>query len=337
MEIHNLSACYFPTRVLLVDDKPTYLKNLESILDPDLATYESYSDQHKVLSYLVKDYRPSHFIEQIVSHTEELQLHHRNIDVDINAIHQQIYNPDRFAEISVLAIDYSMPGLTGSQICEKIKGSLIQKLMLTGEADDKLAIDLLNRKTIDQFISKANTSFTDVVNETIQKLQKDYFIKLTQIIVDSLVYSKEHHLSCIQDSEYIELFNKFYNGNHCAEYYLLDGSGSFLFLSIKGKPSYFVVRSEEDMQTAEELVQLSDHSSPKALKSLKAREKLLFLPSENNQVKDSSDWEKALYPATKLNTQSGTFYYSYIKEPTAFNLDQSKIVSFETYLEEHSQ
>ena len=336
MDIHSISAYYFPTRVLLVDDKPTYLKNLESILDLEAATYESYSDQHKVLSYLVKDYQPSHFIDQVVSHTEEQQLHHRNIDVDISAIHRQIYNPDRFAEISVLAIDYSMPGLTGSEVCERIKSSPIQKLMLTGEADDKLAINLLNRKTIDQFISKANASFTDVVNQTIQQLQSDYFKKITQIITDSLIYSTEHHLSCIQDPEYLKLFNTLFSSAQNAEYYLLDGSGSFLFLSFRGKPSYFIIRSEEDMQTAEELIQLSDQSSAEGLAEIKKRKKLLFLASENVQPKTAADWEKALYPATKLSTASGNFYYSYITDPNAFNLDLSKIVSFEHYLNERS-
>ncbi len=336
MEIHSISACYFPTRILLVDDKLNYLKNLERILEPDLALYESYTDQHKVLSYLVKDYRPSYFIEHVVAHTEDQQLHHRNIDVDINAIYQQIYNPDRFAEISVLAIDYSMPGITGSEICEKIKGSPIQKLMLTGEADDKLAITLLNRKIVDQFISKANTSFTEVVNSTIQQLQKDYFSKLTQLITNSLIFSKEHHVSCIQDPEYIKLFNELYAKSKGAEYYLLDGSGSFLFLSLQGKPSYFIVRSEEDMQTAEELIQLSDHPAKDGANAIKDRKKLLFLASENAQPNSTEDWNKALYPATRLDAASGTFYYSYINEPSAFNIDRSKIVSFEQYLDEHA-
>ncbi len=331
MKSRSLSACYFPTRVFLVDDKQAYLQSLRNILAPEAAAYEFYNDQHKALSYL-KEYRPSHFIDKAISHPEEARLNHRNIDVNIKAIHQEIYNPLRFSEISVLAIDYSMPGLTGREICEKLKTSPIKKVMLTGEADDKLAIELLNHSIIDQFVSKATPEFEHVVNDTIRQLQKEYFLEQTQVVIESLMHSKEHQALCLQDPEFFDLFQKLFLESHGAEYYLLDDSGSYFFLSYVGRPSYLVVRTEEDMQTAEELIQYSDHPSESALSAIKSRNKLLFLRSDD-MTTEAIDWDSMLYPAKKLNTSSGSYYYSYIKEPHAFHLEGPKIVSFKSYLE----
>ena len=86
------------------------------------------------------------------------------------------------------------------------------------------------------------------------------------------------------------------------------------------------------MQTAEELVKYSDRPDPAVLKALEQREKLIFWKS-NEATGDTSNWESLLYPATKLDTAIGTYYYSYITQPSAFDLDTSKIVSYKAYLE----
>jgi len=325
---HRISACFFPTRVLFVDDVPAYLKNLVQILDQDTACYEIYSDPVKVLGYLSKDYKPTPLVDRIVVHSEGLRQNQRSIEVNIDAIHQEVYNADRFLEISVLAIDYSMPGLTGSEVCERLKGSPFKKMMLTSEADSKLAIDLLNRKVVDQFIHKRNPDFTQRVNQAIKKLQKEYFANLTQLIINSLIYSKDS-LKCFQENEYLDLFNTLQKESESVEHYLLDNSGSFLFISFQGTPSYFVIRSEGDMKLAEDRIQASANPSIPALEAIRRREKLLFLRSEKAE---SPSWELSTYPAKKLLTPSGVYYYSYIKEPSAFDLDISRIVSFKEHL-----
>ncbi len=78
----------------------------------------------------------------------------RIIDLDIPAIHREIYNSKRFLENTVLVIDYAMPVMHGMEVCKELSHLPIKKLMLTGEADDKLAVQAFNQKLINKFIRK---------------------------------------------------------------------------------------------------------------------------------------------------------------------------------------
>ena len=70
-----------------------------------------------------------------------------------------IYNKERFGETSVVVVDFAMPQMNGEEFCRKLgqlKGNSVKIIMLTGEADEEMAVRLFNAGVIDKFLRKGN-------------------------------------------------------------------------------------------------------------------------------------------------------------------------------------
>ncbi len=338
MEKFRISACFYPTTVLFIDDNRHFLNSLQLSLDESSIVPRLYSDPLTALQFFEEDYQPSPFIERCLLHPEEEQMDHRIIDIDINAIRKEIFNPLRFNEISVIVIDYAMPGLNGLDLSLLIreKDPSIQILMLTGEADYDMAITAFNEGSIDKFLRKDNTDFVLQLNAAIYELQQRYFSELSEIIINNLTMGKKHSISSwLANPAFNSLFQKIYRENHAVEYYLTDAYGSFLFLDFNGNPSWLAVKDEEGMKTAHEIASYSDSPFPKdMLDVMNSREKLLYV-YEGGFCADPELARKWLYPANLIHGSAGaTFYYAYISNPRAYDFPGNNIVSYKTYLDQ---
>ena len=136
MNQKQITCCYFPTTILFVDDKLSFLKSLMLSLDKKLA-YQLFNNPTQTLDFLHNNYKPGTFTDNWLStlknSDENNKTTHSLIDIDVFSIHKEIYNPDRFQEIAVVVVDYAMPDMDGLEFCQHLKDSQIKKLMLTGQ------------------------------------------------------------------------------------------------------------------------------------------------------------------------------------------------------------
>src|SRR5262249_9946622 len=146
-----------PTTVGFVDDNLKFLKKRLFSLDEKQLVPELINDSLKASQFL-QEQPEKGLILELLSETESenRSTPYTNIDGPLAAVHQKIYDPNRFSEISVVVIDYAMPGLNGLQICTQLRtnNSRFKILMLTGEADEKLAVEAFNTRLIDKFMRK---------------------------------------------------------------------------------------------------------------------------------------------------------------------------------------
>lgn len=336
MEKFKISACFYPTTVLFVDDNPNFLDMIKLHLDRRFIIPRFYHDPLEALQFFEEDYDPSPFIERCVLHPEEEQFDHRLIDIDINNIRNEAFNSLRFNEISVVVIDHTMPTLNGLDLCLLIreKDPRLPILMLTGEADQNVAVQAFNEGSIDRFIRKDTPEFTTQLNKTVYELQQRYFSDLSQVIFDSLAEGKRQKLvkSCLDNPEFLGVFQRIYQENQVVEYYLTDAYGSFLFLDVNGQPSWLAVKDEEGMTGAYEVALYSDTPFPdELLETMRLRKKLLYL-YEGGLCADPKLARKWLYPANKIQSANVTYYYAYIKDPKTYDINLKKIISYQSYL-----
>jgi len=333
MDIQWISAYFCPTKILFVDDDQSYIGLLTPQLDIEFPLYELYDDPAEAFKYLNENYKPYDFLEHIVLAPEGKKINRKRFDIDIQKIFMAIYNPARFSDISVLVTDLNMPNHTGEELCKKLQGKLkSKKLMITSESQEKLAIELLNRRIIDQFIQKAlsgieQSAFIQSLSEAIQELRQDYFYDQSEMIITRVLTEDDASPAPLRDPEFIEIFNQILSKNKLCEYYLIDSSGSFLFLSSDGKPSYLLVRTKDNIQTASELIEDADFKVPGVLESIQKKEKILYWNKEEDFPKNEQDLLAKLYPAQKAEN----FYYCYVDDQDILQLDQSKIVSFNQF------
>lgn len=77
---------------------------------------------------------------------------------------------DRYALTQVCVVDYSMPGMDGLQALSELVDWPGQRVLLTGQADEQIAVDAFNRGLIEQFIPKQTPDIPRRLIEILQRL-----------------------------------------------------------------------------------------------------------------------------------------------------------------------
>jgi len=326
-----LSCCYFPTRIVLLDDDEHFLKSIGLKLGREI-DYLAYSNPSEALRFL-NEHRPDPFTNRCLLRPEELTRDHRNIDIDVRAIRQEIYNPKRFEEIYVLVVDYAMPGMNGLELCKQLNDRSLKVILLTGEADTTIATQAFNKGIIHKYIRKDEENFAKLLSDAIHELQRQRFEELSEIIIDSLTNNSEYPPSCLDDPVFVQFFNDLIKKHHVAEYYLLDASGSFLFLNKQGSVSWLAVKDEDAMNADVFDAEICDEKvDDKIIDSLKTREKVLFLYSDEDFRQFPTQWRAYMHPAKQLSGRS-IYYYSYIENSNIYHIDVKRMLSYSNYLD----
>ena len=329
----KIACCYFPSTVLFIDDSKRFLNSITFELD-DTIPFQLFNRPTHALQFLKNEYKTALF-EKIkktscFNSQEYTDPTQQPITVNIADILNEIYNPKRFNEISVVVVDYAMPGMNGLEFCEKISDMPIKKILLTGEADHDLAVQAFNDGLIDRFIRKDEFNVNTNFNEILHSLQNVYFNQLSATMIANLASNTQ---CCLQDNAYLNLFSDYRKNNNILEYYLLDKVGSFLMLDANAVPHWLIVRTEEDIQNLVEFVEEHD-SNNSILAMIKNKQALPFF-GLNNPYWDVpiENWPDRLYPCHLIKTEHESFYYSTISNAYQDQITQQDILSFADFLE----
>ncbi len=334
MNALKIGLCFYPTTTVLIDDNEDFLERISKLLHEHLLPCRYFNDPIDALEYLNDKYVPDPFTNRCISTTRDRDIDTVVSHFDFRKIHHEIYNPKRFEQIGVLAVDYAMPTLHGLDFCRKVNESFSQRLILTGEAGHGLAVEAFNESIIHKFLRKGELNLPDLLLEDIQKLEHDYFTKLSEIAL----HKASHDLykvtpACLSDPEFIKLLHSICKKYNIVEYYLLDEHGSFLMLDEKGIPSWFIVKSEKDM--ADLYQYAKDQEAPQdILTLLKDRIKIPYFHTEKDWSVgfDQVECKKYFHPAVDLQGNQ-RYFYSYIDDPDAYELDRKNIVSLRKFLQ----
>src|SRR6056297_158781 len=130
----SIEAMYFPTSVLFVDDSRNFLLNFTLQLNEDIAFEVKYSP-YEALDIIHA--REQTLLANNDPQNESTRFNHLTFDSKlansaISEIGKEIYNPLRFSEISVVVVDYEMPGMNGLEFISKMENSRIKRILLTG-------------------------------------------------------------------------------------------------------------------------------------------------------------------------------------------------------------
>lgn len=323
MQPNQLPMCYYPTTVICVDDQKSFLSELKNSLDQNYLT-RFYSNPHQVIRYF-SEYQANPFIHQcMIADEDAQQQNYLSHHIDLRTIHQQIYNPTRFEQVSVLVADYAMPPMNGLECYSAIDDPYLKKLLLTGQAQHDLAVKAFNDKRIDHFIQKSQPNLMRTVNDIIHRLQLNYFIDL----VDKSVMGQMP--ASLHDPAFIQLFSRLCQENGIVEYYLLDNQGSFLLLDRDANPFWLLVNSDAEMASLTAHAQ-GEEVSTRIVDALEKRQCVLYLHGGEDFSVSADNWGDYLYPATMLEGNT-KYYYAFFSGSANIGIERQKVVSLRTYL-----
>jgi CheY-like chemotaxis protein len=219
----------------------------------------------------------------------------RSVAVDIDKIFRQSMNRRRFMLPSVLVIDYAMPQMNGLAFCQAVQDLPCKKILFTGQADEKIAIEAFNRGLIDRFIRKSDHDTLDHPEAEIRTLQKEFFHAQSLTLKDLL---SRHSYTFLSDPALEALVEQLCTRHGFVEYYLFHNSIGILFFDIEGKATLMVVETEASLKSQLEVAQ--DYGAPlKLLTGLREMRLVPFFSNTGGMYTDALryDWIAYCLPA----------------------------------------
>ncbi len=250
----QLPIYHHPTLTVLIDDSDSFLKSLSFQLDPSLAS-KSFHDTRTALDWLDRQARP--VAEPLHASYDTYPNSHQECSVafDIEQIHRISFQQQRFNTPSVLVVDYSMPQMNGVQLCERLAHLPCKKILFTGVADEKVAVDAFNRGLIDRYIKKSDDDALDLLETEIVALQRAYFAELSHPLRELL---QLHNYSFVSDPVFAELVKELVKEHGIVEHYVYSSPAGILMYDRHGKAQLMVVETEASMHSHVEVACDSD-------------------------------------------------------------------------------
>ncbi|WP_051228878.1 response regulator [Paludibacterium yongneupense] len=319
---------YFPSTVAFVDDSHDFLVNLSLQLDGRLAFRLFDSPVDALLALNGKPDRKS-LVERFFSpshQSDDSSMSHQVLDMNLDNIVREVHNQRRFEQISVVVVDYDMPEIDGLEFCRNIKDPGVKKILLTGKADEKIAVQAFNQGMIDRFFLKQDSDVIPMLNRSIVELQQAYFASMARTVAETL-YLGPHPF--LRDECFADEFHRLCKRLGIIEFYLTATPDGFLLLDAEGAATLLIVKTEEGLRSHFEIA--CDQSAPiELLDRLSSNSVVPYFPNpEGEYLPDCGDWESCLYPATRLQGKE-CYYYAVVPAPAGARL--TDILSYNAFL-----
>lgn len=326
-----MMCCYYPTTTVAVDDETDFL----GVLTQHLGVKDciAYTSPIKAIE-LIKDQNPYERIQSRI--IKKTSISHEDIDsspedytvlVNMQGLHEEIYNKDRFKDISVLIVDYNMDELNGIEFCDALAKHPAKKILLTGSADkEKVVIEAFNNSVIHRFISKSDPNFPNKLRQAISVLKDAFFRDLSLRLIP---HFPTNSIKTLQNPAYINFINNQHAQFNSVEFYQLDIGGSMLFLDQNGIPTWFIVKSDIEINNYKIIADDQD-AGREIIEAFNNRKTLPFFFTNDDYKYPASQWDSFLYPAHQLPGVT-EHYYANIHGHLRNNLTREKIVSYNSY------
>jgi CheY-like chemotaxis protein len=262
----------------------------------------------------------------------ESRLVHRILDVALDSIHKTVRNRRRFEQVSVAVVDFDMPSMNGLDFCQNIENPAIRKILQTGKADERTAVNAFNDGIIDCFILKQAEDAMPYLNRAIGRMQHLYFSDFARSLSDVLAldahpFTGSH--AFMRDPVFARCFAQIREQLDIVEYYLSCAPDGFLMLNAAGIPYFLSVCAATQWLSRYECSE-NGKAPRELLAALSSGETVSCRgESEGRAALADQKWHACLHPAGDLNSYD--FYvYSLTQDLGGFNLEA--VLSYDDYL-----
>lgn len=295
---------FYPTTVVLVDDDFYIIEVIAHGLDLEDKPHRAFYDSRQALTFINQDTYREKFVDRLAFTEEDRDSD--SLTFNPRTLVEELFSPQRFRQVSVVVVDYEMPGMRGLELCERLQNPHLKKILLTGVADENVAIEAFNTGLIHQYIRKHDPHFLPKLKEAIRKAQQDYFRDLFYIPLQTL--KKRPESTALIDPVFISYFEGLLKKHRIQEFYLMEGTGSFLMVGPDRLPYSLITLEDRHIEAYLES-QGAEALSPEHLHSLTLKERI---PCYYNPFKppylEPERLEDFLHPPMRLQGKDKTYY-----------------------------
>lgn len=304
-----LPLFYYPASVVWVDDDELLLNAATEFFGNDVKV-ETFNSAEACLD----------FFENYTSILSEISLlsgcgdyeeydtiNHSPVDINTQALRQLPDQLERKNEVCVLIVDYRMHGMTGIELCRKLKSLSAKKILLTGDADSELAVAAFNEGIIDCYIRKDSSMLAAEIMNYLSTLSIEYFNDIGKTLLAHLETDRKIPFT---DPIFVEFFMEWRKENRIKEHFIFDKQGNMQLIDDEGNRSLFIVHTDK---TLNEFVELyaSEKEILNYVEIVKNRTKVPFfgigLESWQHEVKD---WSEYFYTPEVLSGREKYYWFT---------------------------
>lgn len=139
--------------------------------------------------------------------------------------------PQRHQLSKTCVIDYAMPGTNGLEVLETLIDWPGSRVLLTGQADEQVAVQAFNRGLIDQFVPKQARDITRVLMGALRKLGQAAHPRVNTLWRVTLRPAQQSILQIPAIAQALQAFTE----KHWVEYVVLDQPFGLLGLDADGR------------------------------------------------------------------------------------------------------
>ncbi len=303
-----LSCYFYPTTVVCVDDDMNLLKSLKTLLEENNPIVGFHSP------FEAKVYLQEHAKALSTTQFAAAQsLDRDNIQLYIDKIHELIYDANRFKEVSSIVVDYYMPGINGLAFCRDFEGSPYKKIMLTGEADQALAVSAFNEGIINQFVMKGEVEAIDRVKALVQKMQGQFFEAKTSFLIESLLQLDAQRFQYFTDVAFCEHLQKMFAKRDITEMYLFNQRGAYLLIDRANNLWWLRIRGSSDLKQLKQeaknmYLQEPSPEAEQVYNIIESGKKLPLCALLAETPMDIEAWEEVLVAPVEIKTPQDTYH-----------------------------
>ena len=319
---------YFPTTVVFIDDDESFLNNLSVCLPRELASRMVTQPQRALehINEVNNDRAISEHCFRRPADAPPIDSDNTlTLPVNLSPITDALYTEQRFSEVSVVVVDYDMPSVNGLEVCRRLDPTGVKKILLTGKADEKIAVQAFNNGLIDRFVSKGDPAMTELLISAIGELQQRYFATAARPLAGILA---QPDLGYLSDLQFTHSFHQLAEQHNWVEYYLSPQPAGMLCLTADGQASQLLVADSQQQQLSYE--RASRMGAPaEVLKLIRSAEVILDLSEADS---DDFQWKENIHLSLPA-TESTDWRIALLDRPRGLKYDPEQLYNYRYYLE----
>jgi CheY-like chemotaxis protein len=172
-------------------------------------------------------------------------------------------NTQRYALANVLVVDYSMPAMTGLDVLKALPKWPAQRVLLTGQADESIAVKAFNQRLINQYVPKQHAHIGQHLAQVVRELRASPLAAHDGIWRNAL--KKEQH-AILQTDDIQQALATLVQGRGWVEYCVLPEPFGILGINAQAVPQWLQLEQVCDLPDAAELAESAGQSSQAAKK-----------------------------------------------------------------------
>jgi CheY-like chemotaxis protein len=288
---------FHPLSAVFVDDSADFLSGLRGVFR-DRVLNRFFTDPRAALAYISSR-------EREVPGLVLSGMDYSEIEKGAgNALGKDPLEDDsRFDEIAAVVVDYEMPEMDGIRFLSSIHDAACTKILLTGIAGDREAVDAFNAGLIDFYLRKTDADMPAKLANILADANKKHCRLRGQIGV--------HDVGATYcDSRVMRLLDEIAAREGCVEYYWRPAQNAVLMFDASGCASVFIAWDEDEWVFQCDTV--VDAGGPDWLREGMEERRImpLFWPYEayradqpeirTTRLQPIPEWSGAFYSVTRL-------------------------------------